>query len=196
MPLTVTSFLTPVARSWARIAWSLLSNSSSFSAMMNSFAQSLQRPMSSIGRVDRELLDDGLSGERAELRAAVWDSRSCRGCVRSPGRRCRLPHLRVRDGPARVHRADLADERLHPRVAGRDVDDVAARVRRPPEADALGVALLLADDPVDRVQDVGRLVDRVDDLANLLDLGDQLAVLLLGGLPARISRESLLPQPR
>ena len=106
------------------------------------------------------------------------------------------PHLRIRDGPARVHRADLADERLHSRVAGRDIDDVAARVRRAPQADALGVALFLAHNPVDRVQDVGRLVDRIDHLANLLDLGNQLAVLLFGLPPARISRESLLPQPR
>ena len=49
MPLIVMSFFTPVARSWARVACSLLSNGSSYSAIMKSFARSLHRPTSSRG---------------------------------------------------------------------------------------------------------------------------------------------------
>src|SRR4029453_11387831 len=87
---------------------------------------------------------------------------------------------------ATVHAGHLADGGLHTPVAGRSIDNVAAGVAGSPEADALLVALLLAVDPVNRVQQVGGLIERIDDFANFLHFrGERLARL---AAPQRLSR--------
>src|ERR1700677_2504165 len=88
-------------------------------------------------RIADELLDHRCARERAEFfqRLRVTNGPVGTGCslVKSV-----LAEFWTQY-PAAVHRPDLTDKRLHPRVTGRHVDHVTARERRPPQADSLCV---------------------------------------------------------
>ena len=75
--------------------------------------------------------------------------------------------------PAAVQGRNLTDDGADARVVLGCIHDVAAGIAAAPQSDPRRVALLFAVHPVDRVEQIGRLVERIDDFANLVDLGTE-----------------------
>src|SRR5262249_34254558 len=120
--------------------------------------------------VVHQALADGSAAELADFHGAWW--RITDLAVRPLGSvvQRQFAASALHDEAA-VHARHLTDGRLHAPVAGRSIDNMAARVAASPQADALLVALLFAVNPVNHVGEVGGLIERIDDLADFLHFG-------------------------
>ena len=126
--------------------------------------------------VEDDLFDDGRSIQHAEFlaRFGVADlSAHTSGSLAD----CLSFQLRIAIAPATVHRSDLTDERFHAGITSRHVNNMSAREGGTPDSDPIGIASLVASRPVNRIQNVGRLVDRVGSPSDIFNLGKQFVLL-------------------
>src|SRR5262245_31708931 len=93
----------------------------------------------------------------------------------------------------RIERGHLADNGFNARVARGDVNDVAARITRTAQANAIFVHHRFTHRPMNRVEPIGDELQRVNHFAHLHDYGGEFLRLPIGGFDRRSARQN---QPR